>query len=300
MGEKNQAKVEERKAPDPKNLSKGMKRKLLISGLLAATAIAGSLVDINLSSCSLDLKKLKKKLDRTGMLMTAKLTHTEIDDVRKTLESLPKGLLQSDDMKPLIIDTGCSKTVSGFIDDFVPESLKDLDSPNQMEGIGGSLTATKEGKVRYEVINDSGEISVIETNAFYMPKLKCRLFSPQTYLAEFQDENMEVSFTYKKMKLKINKKETISVDYNEKTRLPILTAYENVIGTAQMLSLSRFITDGKNQNLTFMQKQLLKSHEKLNHLGFQQLKWIGRKGWLGLLGNKIRYSSIDILKFTIC
>ena len=49
-----------------------------------------------------------------------------------------------------------------------------------------------------------------------------------------------------------------------------------------------------------MQKQLLKSHEKLNHLGFQQLKWIGRKGWLSPLGNKIGHSSIDPPKCAAC
>jgi hypothetical protein len=69
------------------------------------------------------------------------------DRLRKVLDDLPQGLLGVGDSFELIFDTGCSKTGTGFKEDFVPGSLKDLDQPIQMDGIAGGLEIKQEGLV---------------------------------------------------------------------------------------------------------------------------------------------------------
>jgi hypothetical protein len=48
-------------------------------------------------------------------------------------------LLHQGDIKPLIVDTGCSRSVTGFADDFFPGTLKILCHPNWMDGIDAIL-----------------------------------------------------------------------------------------------------------------------------------------------------------------
>ena len=71
-----------------------------------------------------------------------------------------------------------------FVHDFVPGSLRDLDQLVIMDGIGGELQITQIGIARYEVLTDDAEVKVIESEAYLVPTLNCRLVSPQRYLQE--------------------------------------------------------------------------------------------------------------------
>ena len=60
----------------------------------------------------------------------------------------------------------------------------DLFTPLAMEGMAGQLIAKQKGTIRYEVINDAGELSVLETKGYYLPGIQLRLFCLQAYLKE--------------------------------------------------------------------------------------------------------------------
>ena len=60
------------------------------------------------------------------------------------------------------------------------------------------------------------------------------------------------------------------------------------------------ITDEANQNLTNNQKNMLQWHWKLGHVGFQQLQWIGRQGWLGYHGKKFGNATVAPPKYASC
>ena len=51
-----------------------------------------------------------------------------------------------------------------------------------MSGIAGGLQVTQYGTVQYEVQLPDANIWSIETEAYFMPNLKCRLLSPQSYI----------------------------------------------------------------------------------------------------------------------
>jgi hypothetical protein len=84
------------------------------------------------------------------------------------------------------MDSGCSKPVSPCKDDFVHGSLVDLDIPFAMDGIAGQLVAHQKGRLRYEILNNAGGVSILECEGYLLPGLKVRLFSPQLLLHEHQ------------------------------------------------------------------------------------------------------------------
>jgi hypothetical protein len=73
------------------------------------------------------------------MLRACKLSDMDLQQVHNVLEALPFVLLHQGDIKPLIVDTGCSRSVTGFADDFFPGTLKILCHPNWMDGIDAIL-----------------------------------------------------------------------------------------------------------------------------------------------------------------
>ena len=61
-----------------------------------------------------------------------------------------------------------------------------LRNPQFMIIIGASLEETHEGTLQYEVINDEGNVSVLEVTSLFMHGLKCRLLIPQYHFMELQ------------------------------------------------------------------------------------------------------------------
>ena len=78
------------------------------------------------------------------------------------LEASMIHLLKSNGCYDLIVDIGCSKVVTSHFTDFVSGSLTKLYEPMDMDGITGLLVADQKGRVQYEVINDSGGLSILD------------------------------------------------------------------------------------------------------------------------------------------
>jgi hypothetical protein len=89
-----------------------------------------------------------RKYKRNGVLLTAKVNGDIQLKLRKVLVDDPMGLLSKGGDFELIVDTGCTKTATGFESNFVPGTLTDLEHPIRMDGIAGGLNIRKEGKVK--------------------------------------------------------------------------------------------------------------------------------------------------------
>ena len=162
---------------DEHKKNSNIRKKAMLIGLTMFIATIISDVDIRLTKDSSLSSKLLKKTDTNGWLLTGSLENSECAQIRKALETLPSTLTLHEDVKPIIIDTGCSITASGFLEDFEPNTLKN--ASESLTGIGGKLKATKEGIMRFEVITEKGDVVTVRTRGMYLPDLKCRLFSPQ-------------------------------------------------------------------------------------------------------------------------
>ena len=153
------------------------RKRLLIKGLLAAVGIAQGTPPIFSGRQRTLKQRLEHKTNIYGMLVTDRLDVKTLEEVRHALEALPTDLVTPGEVKNIIIDSGCSKTVTGFEDDFM--DLQPLEHHLIMEGIEGQLHDTHKGTVRNEVIDSREEVAELKTSALYIPGLKCRLLSPQ-------------------------------------------------------------------------------------------------------------------------
>lgn len=175
-----------------------------------------------------------------------------------------------------------------------------------MDGIAGGLTIKEKGTVRYEIIDDDGEVQEILVEAFHIPKLGCRLFSPQAYFRQLQNEGIDpdgksqMVVTYDKAKLTLANNSTISLYYDPVTHLPRMKAFKCALSSATALAMNGCVTDETNQNLSPQQKILLKWHFRLGHLGFATLQWLGRSGMLGPFGEKMGAARLLAPKCAAC
>ena len=230
---------------------------------------------------------------QNGTLLTGRLSTEGVNQVCNALKALPAELFNPGDSKFLIIDSGCSDTATGDQADLLSGTVRALERPKPMDGVGGTLLATHTGKFRYEVLADDGSVQVLEGKGYYVPGLPCRLFSPQDYFKQKHEEGLKgykLCLDWKGSTLELGPHVTVSLPHDQATKLPKLRCFNNVMEVTESMAMT-CVTDEYNQNLTQLQKALLQWHWKLGHVGFQRLQWIGRQGWLGKIGERFGVSS---------
>jgi len=76
------------------------------------------------------------------------------------------------------VDLGAPRTSTFEAKDFVPDSLKLFDEPTVLPGISGSLAIKGHGNIKFQVVMDSEIVKEITAQAYKIPGVKYRLFSP--------------------------------------------------------------------------------------------------------------------------
>ena len=114
----------------------GSKRHFVLLALQVASAIAMTQPDITITETK-NLRNRLRRYKRGGQMMTGAISKEDRVRLRKVLDDVPQGLLAVGDSFELIFDTGCTKTGTGFTEDFIPGTLQDLDEPIRMDGIAG-------------------------------------------------------------------------------------------------------------------------------------------------------------------
>ena len=250
--------------------------------------------------------KLKRKVKSSGILDTLDLDDDERNYVLQKMENVPSSLVSDSGVKHLIVDCGASTHATFDESDFVEGSLEPLEDPLYMDGIAGMVPATHKGLVHYEVVTDCGDKEVIEDWGYLMPALPCRLFSPQGYLrtlgAVLDDPDQSyLMLRHNRAELVLKGGNRITVLYDPTTHLPILSVYSDVQKAASALkSFKGGVIDEDNQNLSTMQKELLKWHYRLGHLGMQHVQWLGRQGLLDNLGKRWGSTTVKAPKCAAC
>ena len=154
---------------------------------------------------------------------------------------MPGELLNKGDVIPTIVDTGATISATGNQNAFVPGTLKEMEEPWELEGIGGTLKVTHTGLLNLEVVADDGSIVKLTHEAGYMPDLKCNLLSPQSYAmyrkTQLQDTEFEYSLKLSGLKFKYANSTTVSIVNDPSVRLPILPCFIDATQTAYLLAV---------------------------------------------------------------
>ena len=146
-----------------------------------------------------------------------------------------------------------------------------------MRGIARGLTVEGIGLIRWYVLDDTGKLRAIEAEGYYLPELHTRLLSPQAY---FKRKGGQMIIKGDKAEFHWKTGGTLTIRYDRRSLLPIARGYntatpENVVG-----SINLCVTDEANQNLSGNQKELLRWHFKLGHMGFAWVQWLARNDFL--------------------
>ena len=181
---------------------------------------------------------------------------------------------------PIVIDTGCSLSLTPHLEDFVTD-LREA-TVTEMKGIGNTVAVNGIGTAEWAVRDIFGRIAVIRTECYHVPSADIRLFSPQTYFQEHDGGDCVVS----KDKVTIRFKDGSEAEfpYNHGSNLPLmledwsvchggLTAY-NVyeVKAKDLIRSARGLLDDTNTNLNGAQKELLLWHYRLCHAGMTLLQ----------------------------
>jgi hypothetical protein len=163
--------------------------------------------------------------------------------------------------------------------------------------------------VRYNVRDDTGQNIELVAKAYWVPQLESmRLLSPQslrtvqgnivTVVCHGTLPQGEPSFAEILVRTKGTDwlssapMQRLAIPYNPQSNLPELRGSLPVDEEQQVMALSGVlqVTDEANRNLTGAQKELLKWHCRLGHVGFQWLQWL-------FVQDKSRYPTRTVLEY---
>ena len=105
--------------------------------------------------------KRRKAIGNYGKLKIYNLSGFELQQVRSVLWSLPSDIINKGDTNTTILDTGWSRSDTGFIYEFMEGNLVQLYQIHLMDVIGDSLKSPNEWTLHYEVINEKRKFSVL-------------------------------------------------------------------------------------------------------------------------------------------
>ena len=188
-----------KKPPDPirYNTAKARARKrLLLLGLMSDYSKYVILPNIYLSGERMLNINVRKSRGKDGKLNICKLSDFELHQVKSILGSLPSSLLNKGDTRLIILETGFSRSATGFICEFLEGGIVWLFHTRLMYRIGASLETNHEVTLYYIVINDERNFSVLGGTDLFMNYLKYKLLIPQDTFMEIQIlKNSGGSFT---------------------------------------------------------------------------------------------------------
>ena len=242
--------------------------------------------------------------EKDAIVMMAKL-----DDNKRDVSQIFQ------EMVKLIVDSGASRACSQVKEDFI--SFKSL-SGTKIGGIADGLQIEGEGVVRYQIKDDNHKSVNMEVNCYYIPTLPngMRLISPQDIQTDkkqtcvlivpplsCRSAVLEVFESFHKEATSWREQKPVHkvpIPYNPKNNLPELVAWVTNKENDMVLNMTRNVLSEENENLNRHQKELLRWHNKLGHIGFKQIQWMIRVGWIKVKGNPKLVSNCKIPKCLAC
>ena len=266
---------------------------LMTLALLSSSAMA---TNLQLNSEKSTRNQLRKYRGPKGMLATNQLPSDLRcllgQNISADLEVFSEVARQHSDILYAIADTGASCSCTNDVRDFEPGTLVKLDQPKVIGGIAGGVTVQYEGMIRWETLDDNGNVIIFRTKGLLAESLPCRLFSPQSFLTESQnlDDHFRVYGDRSEWHMFGQKLLTLKYDGSF---LPRMTMFRRGTTTATLTALQGNVLDERNHNLSPLRRIWAMWHFRLGHLGFAHVRQLGSMGFLDKAGLGLLRSSTD-------
>jgi hypothetical protein len=181
----------------------------------------------------------------------------------------------------LIWDSGASACISSDKRDF-----KDGIKPHsgQVTGIGSGMEIAGVGMVSWHILDANGRLRCLKLPAYYIPTLKQRLLSTAVFCQTYPDNKVSVGdqlWTISENP-SVPSESALNVHINPSMNLPTSTGLmsDSISKTATAFQSTVSTTQAHNMNLSEPQKELLRWHYKLGHVGMRTVQFLMRQGAL--------------------
>jgi hypothetical protein len=164
---------------------------------------------------------------------------------------------------PSIMDTGASLAISGNKSDFVGK-MQRVAEGLCLGGMANGMPIEGVGDVIWTFDDVQGNEISIKTKAYYVPKAKSRLLSPQRIFNKKRGVSGCFSGDEEKFSVKFNDLPALEMKYDARNSLPI--GYARNGGATESPQVNLSIVNDENQNLTQGQKLLLSWHARFGHM----------------------------------
>lgn len=258
--------------------------KLLLTAFALLNQANGHSTGLALTSETRTGDSLQRHRDCHGMLSTRNLDKTALEDLQHTIWLDTSGfhsVMSSHDTVPqAIIDTGASNSCTPDASDFVPGTLRRPDKPTQIGGIAGDIPVHCEGILKWETLDDCGQVIEFHATGFLAPGLPTRLFSPQSFLDKCDLEEAHFRVFRDRTKWHKNGRKQCAIPHDRNTFLPEIVLFRDRSTEKTLKAMAGCISAETCQNLTPFKRHWLRWHFKLGHLGFNLVRDLGISGFL--------------------
>ena len=216
----------------------------------------------------------------------------------------------------LICDSGASLSCVADKDEFF--ELQESEGPTVLKGIATGLNIRGVGFVKYHLVDDEGKLIQLKAKAYWVPELQnLRLLAPQSLTTDAGEmvtlicHGPRPDGTNTFAELLVRKEEPewhtkpplqrLQIPYHPTSNLPELMVSKpgKQVRCARALTLALDVTAKANMNIKASQKELLKWHYRLGHVGFKWLQWLIRHGRI-VTGNQSAIANCDPPKCAAC
>lgn len=216
----------------------------------------------------------------------------------------------------VLFDTGANCCITFDYNDFVGP-VEHLDN-HKVDGIGKGLKATARGFVAWTFIGNNGVYRTIKLPCYLVPGTQERIASASVFLKEYPNEHINVRDGSLEISGDVTQgRPGVKVPFCGKTDLP----FAQVFGTGTQLPEPlvykrtksgpvqpnvqkpvRSLTESQNCNLTDAEKELLRWHYRLGHIGMQRIQWLFRQGVLSgsERQRRLQIAASKLSKGTMC
>ena len=188
------------------------------------------------------------------------------------------GLLSAQSMAEAIVDSGASMTVTPHRSDFVSYQPA---TGEVLKGLSAGCSIAGRGLVHWRLEVGSTTID-IKLKALHVPSADARLLCPQQLKREHKPRPKRIEIEDDRIDIEFAEAEGAihSCPLNESLLPVVMVSTPNQLDVS-MKGLNACVIQERNQNLSPSQKELLKWHWKLGHLGFKRVQNLMKTGALG-------------------
>ncbi|KAI2507770.1 hypothetical protein MHU86_6666 [Fragilaria crotonensis] len=182
---------------------------------------------------------------------------------------------------PIIWDSGASISITPDLSDF-EGPVTSPGTITQLKGIAKGLQIKGQGEVTWAVHDQLGNLRLLKVPAFHVPNIKVRLLSTSSLLQTYPDETITIEpnrLTLSGVPNDVNRG-PVTANVNPQNNLPTSEAYnatDPFKAADALVSIVNTVHE-RNLNLNEAEKELLRWHYRLGHVGFKKVQFILRSG----------------------